>query len=418
MFDKMNVTPLTFLNTLVGVMTKTGDLTATGGSLAEYTRALRVEPIVLLDQTTQHLPYIEDVLKTCLTLFSAYYLQAVAISVNVGKVDVIKLFDHLNPERQSKGNLNISFETAVLLNPLNYRKGLPDITGMNISTESNIDQTAINKIVKLQQAARQVDDVRKNVDVEYNEKEDRYDFKLKGAKDTAAVGVTTKDVTGSRIDKKGYEVLQNPDLVVGNILDVHIESEKHRAVLPITVRLIPSIIRSDVLALILSKNERDLSLFERANELMSGQITFWRDLVMCQDLIDEHRKTLLKDKTGQYSEIMKRRQNNRVAAWITGKKSVADASNIVIMSESTSVQFEAACGGRLKDFKTRQRVFESTYLMLLIVIDTEWEQATIYHRGIALPTQVSVKSMKSNNKKGVDVGEVLKAYQLGNNPTF
>ena len=121
----------------------------------------------------------------------------------------------------------------------------------------------------------------------------------------------------------------------------------------------------------------------------------------------------------QYQEILKRRQKNRAAAYRTGRQSVADASNIVIMSTASSAKFEAACGGRLKDFRVRQRVFEETYLMLMVVIDPEWEQATIYHRGIALPTTVSVKAMKQNNKKGgVDVGEILKAYQLGNNPSL
>ena len=421
MLDTLIKTPLAVINTIADIMKKTNDLTKSGGSLNEYTKALRVEPLVLIDQSVESLPYTEDILKTCLTMFSAYYLQAIAISVNVGKVDVARMFDHLNPERGMSGGWTM--EGINLVNPDIYQSGLPKINFTSLGNEglSNSDVEKIKRVADLVASGKPIKD---NVDVKYNEDENKLEFSVPSSKDNpdGTDGLTelnNKNFSSTRVDKKGYEVLEKPDLIVGNILDVQIESNGHRATIPITVRLLPSVIRSDVLVHILSKNERDLGIQERYHELMAGQIKFWKDLVLCQDLIDEHKATLMKDKSGQYQEILKRRQKNRAAAYRTGRQSVADASNIVIMSTATSAKFEAACGGRLKDFRVRQRVFEETYLMLMVVIDPEWEQATIYHRGIALPTTISVKAMKQNNKKGgVDVGEVLKAYQLGNNPSL
>lgn len=421
MLDTLIKTPLAVINTIADIMKKTNDLTKSGGSLNEYTKALRVEPLVLIDQSVESLPYTEDILKTCLTMFSAYYLQAIAISVNVGKVDVARMFDHLNPERGMSGGWTM--EGISLVNPDIYQSGLPKINFTSLGKEgiSNNDVEKIKRVADLVASGISIKD---NVDVKYNEDENKLEFSAPGSKDNpdGTDGLTelnNTNIRSTRVDKKGYEVLEKPDLIVGNILDVQIESNGHRATIPITVRLLPSLIRSDVLVHILSKNERDLGIQERYHELMAGQIKFWKDLVLCQDLIDEHKATLMKDKSGQYQEILKRRQKNRAAAYRTGRQSVADASNIVIMSTASSAKFEAACGGRLKDFRVRQRVFEETYLMLMVVIDPEWEQATIYHRGIALPTTVSVKAMKQNNKKGgVDVGEILKAYQLGNNPSL
>jgi hypothetical protein len=44
---------------------------------------------------------------------------------------------------------------------------------------------------------------------------------------------------------------------------------------------------------------------------------------------------------------------------------------------------------------------------------------TIYHRSLEIPTQVSIKELKTANKgSGPDVAEILKAYQLGNAPTI
>lgn len=422
MLDTLIKTPLAVINTIADIMKKTNDLTKSGGSLNEYTKALRVEPIVLIDQSVESLPYTEDILKTCLTMFSAYYLQAIAISVNVGKVDVARMFDHLNPERGMSGGWTM--EGISLINPDIYQSGLPKINFTSLGNEG----VSPKEVLQVLNYVDKNKDIKDNVKVKYNEDENKLEFSAPGSKDKpveegkdgyAGSNDLSHSSFGARVDKKGYEVLEKPDLIVGNILDVQIESNGHRATIPITVRLLPSVIRSDVLVHILSKNERDLGIKERYHELMAGQIKFWKDLVLCQDLIDEHKATLMKDKSGQYQEILKRRQKNRAAAYRTGRQSVADASNIVIMSTASSAKFEAACGGRLKDFRVRQRVFEETYLMLMVVIDPEWEQATIYHRGIALPTTVSVKAMKQNNKKGgVDVGEILKAYQLGNNPSL
>ena len=88
------------------------------------------------------------------------------------------------------------------------------------------------------------------------------------------------------------------------------------------------------------------------------------------------------------------------------------------MTKQTAAQLEADVGAKLSDFHTRERIFENTYVMLMVVVDTEWEQITIYHRTMALPTQLTVKEIKSVNRKGVDVAEVLRAYQLGHAPTI
>lgn len=404
MLDKLILTPLHLVSAITKIMRGTEAVTASGGSLIGYTKSTRVEPLVLIDQAAQHLPYIEDILKAHLAIFSAYYLQAVSLSVNVGKINVAKLFDHLNPDRSAPATGDMilkginSFESAALVTEKNYSRGLPrlrvsqDNSALEAVILSDDDEERIGKAGSL------YDDV-------------------KGNKPSwSAVGAAADGKIGS----KGLNsVTEEGNLIVGNLLQVDIEHDKQKATIPISVRLVANPMRSDVLAHILSRNERNLSLKERFHELWSGQITFFKDMVMCQDLIDEHRSTLMKDKSNQYAEILKRRQNNRKAAWVSNKPSVADASNIVIMTEGTRNAVEANCGGRLKDFRTRERIFDATYLMIMAVIDTQFETVTIYHRGIALPTVASVKAMKLNSKKNsTDIGEILKAYQLGNAPTF
>ena len=57
--------------------------------------------------------------------------------------------------------------------------------------------------------------------------------------------------------------------------------------------------------------------------------------------------------------------------------------------------------------------------MIMVVIDPDWDHVTFYHRSIELPTELSVKELQATNKsKGPDVAEILKAYQMGNSPSF
>ena len=78
---------------------------ARSDSLIEYSKPTRVEPIVLLDDRVASLNFTNDIMQSLTSIFAGYYLQAVALSVNVGKVDVIRLLDKVNPDRDLGDNM-------------------------------------------------------------------------------------------------------------------------------------------------------------------------------------------------------------------------------------------------------------------------------------------------------------------------
>ena len=91
------------MNDVVTGLALAGKLTevmrnSTSDSLIEYTKPTRVEPLVLMDARVTKLDVAPDIMQSLTSLFSGYYLQAVALSVNVGRVDVVKLLDKLNPD--------------------------------------------------------------------------------------------------------------------------------------------------------------------------------------------------------------------------------------------------------------------------------------------------------------------------------
>lgn len=158
---------------------------------------------------------------------------------------------------------------------------------------------------------------------------------------------------------------------------------------------------------------------ERFHAWRSGQLEFVRDLVLCQDLIDAHKQGLMKDTAGMYATSIKRRRSNKLSALLSGNPSVATSSNIVVIADQTRKELEREIGGRIKDFRTREKMFKATYAMLLVVVDPEWENVTIYHRSIETPTELSAGDLKQSSRgSGPDVSEILKAYTLGNSPSL
>lgn len=358
-------------------------------SLIQVSQPARVEPITLIDQRAQQLPYMTDVMNSLTSMFSGYYLQAVSMLCDVGRVNVIKLLDRLSPNRLgwseqlfSKLGGNSSMESyAPYLLP-DFRQ--PDL-GFEAVDIGEAVRSAAEKAGELEDSKNNGTSLRAGV-----------------SKDLNAV------------------INESVNLSVGKMLEVSIDSNGSKATFPISVRLLSTIIDPQSLVHILSDGSSATTSFaERVHAWRSGEKRFWADLILCQDLIKEHRKALVNDKSGVYNDLLERRKNNARAAVISGQPSVATASNLVVITQETAKELERRIGGQLKDFSTRKRVFDSTYVMIMAVIDPEWEHITFYSNGISTPTKLSISQLKSSNKgTGPDVMDILKAFQLGSSPAL
>lgn len=337
-------------------------------SLIDYTRVARVEPIVLIDADCMYLECLSDVQQSLLSIFAGYYLQAIAVSTTVGKVNVMHHLDRLNPNR------NVSDSAA-------------NTMGWLLAAESYAHRlpTPNNQLA---------------MEAEQND--------VNNARSEMALG---RDTMGA--------LKELANLSVGKMLSVEITDGAHKATIPVSVRLMASAIPSTSLIHILSLSNKDNSVKERYHGWKSGRLEFIKDLVFCQDLIDAHRKNLMADKDNIYSNLIKRQRNNQLSTIVSGNPSVATASNIVVMSNDTVAQLELRLDGRMSDFKTREKVFKDTGIMLLAVIDKHWDRVSFYSRGINGHTEVGVRDLKSSNKgQGADVSEILKAYQMASSPSL
>lgn len=338
-------------------------------SLVEFTSAARVEPLTLVSSDCINLEYLPDVLQSLQSLFTGYYLQAVSLTATIGDVKVVKLLDKLNPSRTP--------------------------TLGSFANESHSDEWRL--------AA------------------ESYKHKLPTSKNRVALEEHKEDPLGIKSDKTVLSDIRDlSNLSVGKLIKVTIKGAdgKDAYEIPIAVRLMVSQLPEQSMTHLLSLGSADVSLSERYHAWRSGRIGFIKDLIFCQDLITEHKKALMHDKDGSYSEIIRRVNNNKQAGLISNNPSLATASNLAVISDVCARNIEDKLGGKLSNLRVRDKIFDATYLMILVVIDRQSERITFYHRGIAASTNVGLRDIKAGSKNGVDAMDIFKAYALGNSPAM
>lgn len=323
-------------------------------SLIEFTRPTRVEPIVLVDADLVHDANTPEVLQSFLSQFSGYYLQAVAVMANVGRVHVMDTLEKLSPNRDVLEN------------------------GLSLIAEAYKDRLPISygKQAVLEAEALQV----------------------------------SKDAISTAKERS--------DLSIGKLLQVEISDGPHKAVIPVNVRLIVTSLPSQTLVHILTVDTQDRSAADRYHGWKSGRLGFIRDLIFCQDLIDDHRRNLVADKDGVYSTLSKRASGNALSSIVSLNPSVATASNMALLSTRTAQELEVEMAGKLSNFHAREKLFAGTSCMIIAVLDSHYERVTFYHRSIAQATELGMQSLKASNKSGPDVGDILKAFAIGSAPAL
>lgn len=349
-------------------------------SLADLARPCRVEPIAIIDNVLADQPYMQDLLKVATSQFAAYYLQAVNMVMGVGKIDTLKVFDSLNPMRTVGVDMG-----AAVFSKENYVEGLP-------SLEAFQQKIMGNTIAQEDKAY--------------------YQFSLE-ADDAVAKGEKPKQTPVSSISAgDGAKIHEVENLAVGKLLNVDVTDAASgtKAKLPVLIRLIPAVVPSEALTHIFTAGGRD-SWSHRFFLVKTGQIQFWRDFVLGQDMIDAHMKSLMTDRSGVYKEITDRRRNNVVKSITSGRVSLADASNIAIISSTTLKTTASQLYARMDDMSVREKIFDNSYLLLLMVVDERYGRVTIYHRGVDLSSTYRLEDIKMAEKsKGADISELFKLF--------
>lgn len=402
-------------------------------SLIEYTKLTRVEPLVLFDESLRLQPYIPDVFQSLVNIFSGYYLQAVAITCNVGNVEVKKLLGKLNPNRQidnsEKAALASDFVEIVkgkmpskesFDNKLTqrYLEGIcSHISKEEITDEEEEAEKRADWIRKSQRSQRETKEEKRR---KKKHKWDKKEEKRRSQRELREQEIHNRTSIG--IGRNSIDELNtNVNLSAGKTISVEIENNGSRATIPVNVRLIVKEVNPNALVNFLTVIKSDRSVIARFKKWRSGEIEFFKDLVLCQDIIDEEKNAHFTDKEGIFRNLRARNRgkSSKLIDLAMGDVNVATASSIIVMSKETAKKVEVELGGKLDNYRARENLFKLTFTMIMVVIDTQWDKVVIYHRSIDEPSILSVKDFKTRGRDtGPDINEILMAYRAGSAPTF
>ncbi len=217
---------------------------------------------------------------------------------------------------------------------------------------------------------------------------------------------TRKDTEGNKIN-----ITERGDLSYGG-----------NVIVPIYVQMFPVVMPSATADAIITLNF-PTKLMRRWKMVKAGEISFFKDFVLARDLVTKHGEAIKKDKNNVLGEFYKnknKKQGKYIWNMIKKRKNNNLASSTLIFSKDT---FETACDKAGLDFSKasdRQKFFNESYAIMIVVVDQMYDMVDIYYNGISNHTEVSFKAIKKagDSKSGIDLAEMTKLISMGSAPKF
>ena len=272
----------------------------------------------------------------------------------------------------------------------------------------------------IQDAKDELKEAKADLKEQKNKKEQEEKEEAKEKKQEEKDEKAKRENNSIKMDKGSATAVEMSNLSVGKLIDVTITDQGNTVTIPIAIRLIANELPQSSMLRLLSLQGLDRSLTERFWKWRAGRISFIKDLMLMQDLIREDKKAMMQDKHGILDEIIRRARNNKLAGFFSKNASMNEAANIVIFSEETAKQLKLQHNIDVDNFKQRQTVFDSSYAMIMVKIDRDWERVTFYINGMPLGSSLGKNELKGAAAKGsgTDLVEIFTALKKSDTPSL
>lgn len=398
-------------------------------SIIEFGRPARNDFLTLIENDLVGLPYMNDVMQSTLSMVSGYFLNAVTLLVDTPNIDIVGKLDQLNTNRDPiEGILGSASGLAKYVGTESFEYGLPAHGNYSLPDVAIALEAAGSTAGQMNKNGGSTygDNVgTKNSDNE-NVINAKGDSIIDSTVDKSTRNSTTthnnsqEGKTGFTMGKDNAKVISElSNLSVGKMLDVTFEKDGNKAQVGVMLRLAVTNTDSESMKTILTIGGGRNTLKQRWLRMRSGELAFVKDLLLCNDIVEESRKTRIRDKSGFYEHMIKRRSKNFLSGVLSLRPSINNASAVIGITEETARSIQAELGGKLEKFKIREELFKSTSAMIIFVVDRKWEQITFYHRSIDASTTLTLRDLKrAGSGQGADVEDILRAYSAGNAPVI
>jgi hypothetical protein len=365
-------------------------------SLAGYTAAARVEPSVFVGSDLIYKPWISDILQTTQSLFAGMWLTAAdMVTAQINGVSVLQVLDPLNPNRDP--------DYAAFAKNLAKRVGV-ESEKRYFSRENYKWALPTKKQIEMAMMAREADNTNGGGN--------------NGGGNNGGGNNVRRNIEAVADDRLNRTINDASNLVAGKLLSIRTTNGNQVNDMRIALRMSVQEIPEEVLVELVGDKSINQSFKERLFDVAAGKIG-WMDLIFCMDLFRERKRLIAKDKTEIVRQVRERQLKHKRAGLMTGNASMAEMSNIYVISTDTSDQLKARFGLDLDNFQQRQKAFENTSGMIFVVVDIDNERATFYTDTIARSTNIGLVDIKTANKaKDGNIMDIFNAYKEGASVRF
>ena len=327
------------------------------GSLPEFLKSTNVEPICLIEKNLAYQDFAEDIVSTALDLTALMYLQVFSrlMTVDIDAVRVTRMLEKLATERDVLGSMAAVESDSI------------DILSLGLEADT--------------------DDL------------------------TNPKGMETQS-------KLYAPITDNNQLSVGKLLACTVTNGKEKLEIPVNVRLRTKEIQPALVKDIFEANYADLNIARRIKLWGLMEMTFL-EAITASDVVAKQERIRMADKDGLIQSHFMNAAKDAGYSAITGEVPINRASGILIISDDTAAMISRTTRLRLTRYQDREKFFEGTAAMMIIVVDAANEVADFYFRGFKDgSTETFRKLQRSGGKGGQDLTPVIKDMLSGSVPTL
>lgn len=383
---------------------------SSGRSVTGAVKDTLIQSRVYIDGSVENDPILKSVLNLSHSMYVAFLLNVLKLS-NLVTQDV-KVKDFLKPIA-TEGDVSYQSLLTGLQKYVGSEEGINDYMGMPSSEpkgEAGFDSITGN----------------------YEKK--RTDTKAtptpQAEKKKSIADLDVKDVT-PKID--GSIPLASVHSISFNnpqVPDSHVTID-------IIIQMVPYIVKPAMIDVFIGLNAQP-TFRDRYLMWKAGEISFFKDLLLGLDIARGRRKTMLSDKEGMlvdfintqvkkstkvgtdiYEDLATRYANKSGGASDRFIRSNNVANTVMIFSENAVQRVKSTSGFDIHNKAHRGKYFDSTFTMFIFVINTNFNQVTLYMNGIDAVMTYPYEVLKKDKKfDGQDFMQIMTSMARNQAPRF
>jgi hypothetical protein len=388
-------------------LTQASALLGSPGTIANQTKAARLEYNIFVDENLSGEPVLENIPPICHKWYIAQIMTVMHLSRLV--TSGVKVADILSP---------ITGLTTVQARAQSRRFGLMRAaSGGGRRKDDWRDRLDDDQYQRVQEQ-EMFDHFNKLVD-----SKNKIEQTVKDAEAKAADDKYQRE--SSQITINSVEVGKNLISHIGELLEVkmtHPENASHQITVPLYVSMRPSVMKAEVAPRFIDLGVTR-SFWERWTMWRHGEISFFKELLGMQDILKERRQAFHDEETRQafanFRDLLDQKDvgyfGPLLHAFATGKvKASGNLANTVMIFSADTVE-QARLESGINIYKNMQRYFDQTYSMMVIIVDPSHRRVQIFINGIKGDINLSYDQLKPSGKGGsIDLDDMIKAITAGN----